>query len=388
MPNIFVINQPFGGRPNRVGDHVIELLTRTPSFTFSCIAVAWAKASGVGILFDHFQDFVKGGGVLEVAVGVDQRGTSRQALDLLLQSGASTYIFHNPGGETFHPKLYLFGMPTEGVAIVGSSNLTRGGLYENFEFSTRLDHDLGDPSDAAAFASFVASFTTIKDISSGMALRLDAGVLSQLDSEGYLLDETHSPPRQLTVARTPGGGGNLLFRHVPMPRGPRGTRRVASAPAVPAAGIPTALFAMTLGARDTRQQAGYSRDIFIPIAARNERAAFWGWPGAFVASTSGAQGSYQERRVDLQVTPVTGLTRLVKQVRLYHYAERDEFRLNCGELVGGATAGDVLVLTCVQPGAGYDYDAAVIPVSHPMHSAFLNVCTHVIPQSGKRWGYG
>ena len=70
----------------------------------------------------------------------------------------------------------------------------------------------------------------------------------------------------------------------------------------------------------------------------------------------------------------------MRGVRLYYYAERDEFRLNCGDLVTGATLGDILVLTRVQPGAGYNYDAAVIPQSHPMHGAFLRMCTQTIRQ--------
>ena len=221
MPSLSVINQPFGGNPNRLGDHLLELLARTPRFDSSCMAVAYAKASGVTILFNSLQDFVRAGSRLQIAVGIDQAGTSRQALHLLLQAGATVYVFHNPGGETFHPKFYLFQRASsEGVAIVGSNNLTRGGLFENFEFSIRLDHDLGISADAAAFDSFLASFRTITDLSSGMALRLNTRLLARLEAQGYLLDERQTSPRQSTVARAPAGSGNPLFRHVPMPEAP------------------------------------------------------------------------------------------------------------------------------------------------------------------------
>jgi HKD family nuclease len=388
MPQVSVINQPFGGYPNRLGDHIAELLSHTPKFDSAYLAVAFAKASGVGILFDYFRDFVNGGSTLEVAVGVDERGTSRQGLDLLLQTGATVYVFHNYGGDTFHPKLYLFHrVGAEGVAIVGSNNLTRGGLYDNFEFSVRLSHNLSDPSDLQTFQLFLDSFRTIADVSSGMAIRLSRGSLSQLDADGYLLDESRRATRIPAAGQTTATGANPLFRHVPMPHGPRASRRsrITMPPIQP--GTAVAVFVMTLGTRDTRQRAGYSRDIFIPIAGRNANRRFWSWPSAYTAPVTSARGSFLERRVDLQVTPVTGITRLVRRVRIYYYAQRDEFRMNCSELVAGATPGDILVLSRVQSGAGYDYDAAVIPQSHPMHGAFLNFCTNTIPRSSKRWGY-
>lgn len=388
MPQVSVINQPFGGHPNRLGDHLAALLSRAPKFDSAYLAVAFAKASGVGILFDYFQDFVASGSTLEIAVGIDQMGTSRQGLELLLQTGATVNIFHNPGANTFHPKLYLFKRgTTEGVAIVGSNNLTRGGLYENFEFSVRLDHDLSIAADLQAFQLLLDSFYTITDLSSGMAIRLDQSLLSQLETDGYLLNESQAVTRAPRSGPSPTTGTQTIFRHVPMPRGPRVTRRTAitTPPAQP--GTPVAVFVMTLGPRDTRQQAGYSRDIFIPIAARNANNSFWDWPSAYTPPATGARGSFLERRVDLLVTPASGISQLVNHVRIYYYDERDEFRMNCSELVAGAAPGDILVLSRVQSGSGYDYDAAVIPHLHPMYTAFSNLCTNTITRSGKRWGY-
>ena len=34
---------------------------------------------------------------------------------------------------TFHPKLYIIDGETASVIVVGSSNLTRGGLFANYE---------------------------------------------------------------------------------------------------------------------------------------------------------------------------------------------------------------------------------------------------------------
>ncbi len=391
MPQISVINQPFGGYPNRVGDHIASMLTR-PLECFNTVQMisAFAKASGVDILFDDLQRFISTGGTVQIAVGINHKGTSRQGLDRLLQSGAAVYVFHNRGGDTFHPKFYLFERTsTEGVVLVGSSNLTRGGLYENFEFSVRLDHDLNNPLDAAIFRSFKDAFDTIIDLTSGMTLLLDASSLAELDRQGYLLDETQP------VARGGVGAGGAaaepsqpsLFQHVPMPRAPRPSRRLPTPAILFQPGQPVATFTMTLGRRDTRQQPGYSRDIFIPIRARDANKSFWDWDQAYTPPASGASGGYMERRVNFQVTPVSGITQSVLGVRIYQYAGRDEFRLNCSELVRGANPGDILVLSRMPADSTYDYDATVIPQRHSMYNAFRSLCVNIIAISGKQWGY-
>ncbi|MBI4317350.1 MAG: hypothetical protein HY675_02575 [Chloroflexi bacterium] len=387
MPNVTVVDQPLGGRGNRAGDHVAELLARTADrFDTVRIAVAFAKASGVGILFDHLRAFPSPDRTLDVTVGVNHRGTSRQGLELLLKTGASVNIFNNPGGGTFHPKLYLFERTnTEGVALVGSNNLTRGGLYENYELSVRLDYDLTVAEDATAFDHACGVYDKYINEGSGTVRRLDPALLLELDQQGYLLDET--APTHVGPGDTPPSSGatTALFRRVPVPRGPRVSSSVPSVATVDQPGKVLATFAMTLGPRDTRQQTGYSRDIFIPLAARDANPDFWGWPEAFQAAP-GTRGHYRERRIDLRATPAQGPSVHLQQVRLYGYAERSEFRLNCGSLVQSASPGDIFVIILVPAGSGYEYEAMIIPQGRPMHRAFLGTCTNLRP-SGKRWGY-
>ena len=85
MPIVGEINQPFGNPPDRVGDYLVALLSRgTDQFDTVCMAVAFAKSSGVSRIFDQLQEFVSNGGNIRVVVGVDHQGTSRQGLELLL----------------------------------------------------------------------------------------------------------------------------------------------------------------------------------------------------------------------------------------------------------------------------------------------------------------
>ncbi|MBK7345442.1 MAG: phospholipase D family protein [Chitinophagaceae bacterium] len=58
-----------------------------------------------------------------------QQGTSKQALELLLEKGIETYIYHREEEYiTYHPKLFLFEGQKHTRVIIGSSNLTRSGL--------------------------------------------------------------------------------------------------------------------------------------------------------------------------------------------------------------------------------------------------------------------
>ena len=116
----------------------------------SCrMVVAFAKRSGVSRLLPYIRAFRLRGGTIEVNVGVDVQGTSREALELLLSEVDEVYVTHQPGSTcTFHPKLYLFEGADAARAMVGSHNLTAGGLevnYESgveFEFSFPADHEL------------------------------------------------------------------------------------------------------------------------------------------------------------------------------------------------------------------------------------------------------
>lgn len=73
---------------------------------------------------------------ISLITGVDQKGTSKEALQALLERGISSYVFFvPPPSPIFHPKLYLFQGEKRSELIIGSSNLTAPGLFANVETS-------------------------------------------------------------------------------------------------------------------------------------------------------------------------------------------------------------------------------------------------------------
>lgn len=128
---IKLLSQPLS---DQLGDKIIDFLS-DERYTSLTIIVAFAKNSGVLRLKKHFERFRERGGVINVYVGIDLNGTSYEALSSLLACCDSLNIVHSSGEYTFHPKIYDFEGPEQGMVIVGSNNLTGGGLWTNFESS-------------------------------------------------------------------------------------------------------------------------------------------------------------------------------------------------------------------------------------------------------------
>ena len=103
------------------------------------IVVAWARRSGVGLLYSVLSDHLRS---VDIVVGMASSGTSAEALGHLRTLFRRTYVYHKHHRQTFHPKIYLFddgGTPPEdALLVVGSSNLTGGGLFQNIEGNLAL----------------------------------------------------------------------------------------------------------------------------------------------------------------------------------------------------------------------------------------------------------
>jgi HKD family nuclease len=86
---------------------------------------------------------------ISIIVGVDMKGTSKEALDLLLEfKELNSSVIYTTTGIIFHPKIYIFEGESKCCIIVGSSNLTTQGLFQNIEASLLIDfnfpNDIGE----------------------------------------------------------------------------------------------------------------------------------------------------------------------------------------------------------------------------------------------------
>jgi HKD family nuclease len=114
------------------------------------IAVAFASRQGLKIIEAPLSTAVKKGAAVEFLVGLDMRSTEPEALQALLElsrksANAALYCYASvsaPG--IYHPKLYLSRTADAFASIVGSSNLTEGGLKKNVEVNVLIEADVSD----------------------------------------------------------------------------------------------------------------------------------------------------------------------------------------------------------------------------------------------------
>ena len=109
------------------------------------IAVAFLKYSGVKVIEKSLSQCLDNGGNIELIAGLDFKTTDPKSIHYFINlkkeySSIKFYCFGdrkiNKINIVFHPKIYLFEKGRETTGIVGSSNLTKGGLISNFEVNT------------------------------------------------------------------------------------------------------------------------------------------------------------------------------------------------------------------------------------------------------------
>lgn len=117
------------------GDVINNALQETSYDSFAAF-VAFVSVDGIKQLQEGFDNFIAAGGQIRLYVGVDLHGTSKEALELLLSlDNIKTFIVHSSNRIVYHPKIYSFEGEDKNMVMVGSSNLTVSGLYQNIEAS-------------------------------------------------------------------------------------------------------------------------------------------------------------------------------------------------------------------------------------------------------------
>lgn len=139
---------------DNIKSKLVEVLkTSLPSAQQVKFGVAFVKQSGFSLIEEEFKKCLENGGKIELLIGLDFRITDPQVLQtlyelskgsqgLLLFCCRTSLIEEVP---TFHPKIYFFLLPEKARIVVGSSNLTKGGLLENVEANLMMEGNSDEP---------------------------------------------------------------------------------------------------------------------------------------------------------------------------------------------------------------------------------------------------
>jgi len=133
----------------KMGDTLIKAVESSNQIR---IAVAFAKYSGFKVIKSSLKGQLDKGGSAIFLVGLDFQTTDPAVLrELFLysQSYPKLIILCMSGNTNriagYHPKLYLFNQGNNtSTAIIGSSNLTRGGLENNVEINVLISSESSD----------------------------------------------------------------------------------------------------------------------------------------------------------------------------------------------------------------------------------------------------
>jgi hypothetical protein len=182
-----------------------------------------------------------------VFAGIRNDITSHQGLARLQGIGGKLYTV-DTGSRTiiFHPKLFLVRGKARARLVVGSANLTLGGLNNNIEAGILLDLDLTDATDKAVVDEIEAQLAALPQDYPDHVVKVGAVAdLDEMLASGRLVDEMAVPPPRPTTSA--GGSGatdtvpRIKLKVVPLrralakakaaPKKPKATKAPASAKA-------------------------------------------------------------------------------------------------------------------------------------------------------------
>lgn len=130
-----------------------------------------------------------------ILAGIRNGVTTAQGLRKSLELGCLTYVVDTGSRNIlFHPKVYFSRNSNEARIIVGSANLTHGGLTSNIEASLFMAIDLDNPEDASLAGGLESKIDNmIAEYGEHVFSVTDNTVIERLLDSGRVIDESIIP---------------------------------------------------------------------------------------------------------------------------------------------------------------------------------------------------
>ena len=177
--DISILGQGFNAdNENSVGNKLLQLLEDGEFHTFTAIS-AFASETGIGILSEKLKK-ASGFATVNMIIGVNQKATSKEALEMIVSLPVNGYVFYFGKSPIFHPKIYLFEGDKQSHLIIGSSNLTGSGLFSNVETSTYITLDSTSESDLQTIQDLKGYFKGLFEFDDPNLQPLNAELIAEL----------------------------------------------------------------------------------------------------------------------------------------------------------------------------------------------------------------
>lgn len=210
-----------------VGKELIKQFESKRYDSFTCL-VAFASYGGVSALTEYIKEGKEKGMKIKVILGIDQKATSKEALEEVLSWDVDSRIYHTSSNNIFHPKVYLFENRDIFTLIVGSNNLTVPGLVHNIECSLLIKDTI---SPSSVHDDFYRYWKGILEGTEAHLYTLTQELIDELFAKKYIPSESERAQRYDNGADTEKTtrGGMSLFKKAaiqPLPEGFRPQRHV------------------------------------------------------------------------------------------------------------------------------------------------------------------
>lgn len=170
---------------NAVGNRLKSLFSDVRFSKFFCLSAFTSKA-GVAFLEECINTSTINKESVYVIVGIDQEGTSKDALVKLNSLGLNSYIFYQKESPIFHPKIYLFEGDNDSALIIGSSNLTAQGLFTNVESSLMVEFENSEEDGVRLISELKGYYASLFDFSDPNLFVLSDSIIEAFVSIGVV----------------------------------------------------------------------------------------------------------------------------------------------------------------------------------------------------------
>lgn len=169
------------------GNHICSALN-SDFFTDMNFFVAFLRRTGLFEIIKFLKKAKDKEKNITFYVGIDQRVTSKQALEKLLELNIPTYVY-NSSSYIYHPKVYMFEGKDKNRIIIGSSNFTNNGLFNNVEASVLLDFTSLDKSGMKFLNQVKDYFSPLLEFDDPNITEVTQEYIQELSDKGLLSNE-------------------------------------------------------------------------------------------------------------------------------------------------------------------------------------------------------
>lgn len=399
------------------GRILTDLLDSNPLPHKIIIVSAFVSLQTILRLKDAVLNIDRNGGIARLVFGIDMGGTSQEVLrEIVTWQTDNRVVKHRRPGFTFHPKIYLIEWHDKAEILIGSNNVTEGGLFRNYESSARIIYDL--PNDNQLYEKAQQELNRFFDPTGDTTYILTEEFLHRLIEQGIIpseaearrnRDDSVSRPRRGPIEGEPLFGVEAIEFPPPLPanileglvqtvRRRRAQRRIArqepqvvNEPQISPSDdtiTPTAFY-MTL---PTLQGDNIPGEARVPLEALELAQEFWGWQEEYerVENPRGGQERvYWNWRPNWRIIDVERPENpVVQEVRMYFYENSSDFRFYARPLVNaGADLGDLVRITRVAE-INIEFECMLAKQGTPEYNEWIGFCVNEVRNSQRRFGYG